>query len=258
MVYKDQLDRTITINAIPKRIISLVPSQTELLSYLGLDSSIIGVTKFCVHPKSLRKQKTIVGGTKNVNLEKISALEPDLIICNKEENTKQIVDSCSKIAPVWVSDISTLEQNNIMIALLGDLLNKKKEANILLKEIEKEHLDFMEFVSAKPLVKVAYCIWKKPFMVAGGATFINSLLKMSKFVNVFENRESRYTEVDFNEFNEAEVLFLSSEPYPFKDADVIKLKNELQCEVRLVDGEYFSWYGSRIKNAFKYFRILRS
>ncbi|GER59994.1 ABC transporter substrate-binding protein [Patiriisocius marinus] len=257
MIYKDQLNRTISLNATPKRIVSLVPSQTELLVSLGLEEFVVGVTKFCVHPNSLRKEKIVVGGTKTIHLEKIAALQPDIIICNKEENTKDIVDCCSQISSVWVSDIVSLEDNNEMILLLGEIFDKKDESTRLVDEINRECVDYISFVKDQPVVDVAYCIWKNPYMVAGGDTFIDSLLRMARFNNIFYEKEGRYPVVDISELSAAKLILLSSEPYPFKSKEVQELKNELHCEVRLVDGEYFSWYGSRIKNAFKYFRTLR-
>ena len=108
MLVSDQLHRAMYLPSIPKRIVSLVPSQTELLVDMGLEDCIVGVTKFCVHPESLRKKKTVVGGTKKVNYKEIRALQPDLIICNKEENTQEMVLQLQSIAPVWVSDIYTV------------------------------------------------------------------------------------------------------------------------------------------------------
>lgn len=256
MIYKDQLDRTVLINATPKRIVSLVPSQTELLVHLGLADAIVGVTKFCVHPSTLRKEKIIVGGTKTVHFNKITALNPDVIICNKEENTKEIVEACTKIAPVWVSNVVTLDDNNLMILLLSKIFNKEAEAVKLVSNIQTAQADFLSFMENKPLKKVAYCIWKNPYMVAGNDTFINCLLRLNKFENIFENKDGRYPEVLKEDLKTAEVVLLSSEPFPFNNKHVQELKNELRCEVRLVDGEYFSWYGSRLKDAFKYFKSL--
>jgi ABC-type Fe3+-hydroxamate transport system substrate-binding protein len=258
MTYKDQLGREIVLKATPKRIVSLVPSQTELLVHLGVENSIVGLTKFCVHPSNLRNDKVVVGGTKNIHIDKIASLQPDLIICNKEENTKDIVEACMLIAPVWISDIKTLADNNDMILSLGEILNNAINAAQIVKEIEKEASDFSIFISQKSPKKVAYCIWKNPYMVVGNDTFIDSLLELNKFRNIFSGAIGRYPEVSIDELKNAEIVLLSSEPYPFKDANVSELKNELLCEVRLVDGEYFSWYGSRMKHAFAYFRTLHT
>ena len=256
MIYKDQLNREIIINALPKRIISLVPSQTEMFVYLGLGTSIVGLTKFCVHPKNLIKIKKVVGGTKTVRLDKIASLSPDLIICNKEENTQDIVADCSKIAPVWVSDIKSIDDNISMILQLGEIFKIPKASQDLVVKIKDKKADFLSFILNKAPKKVAYCIWKNPYMVAAADTFIDELISLNNFNNVFSNRKERYPQINVNELRGIDLVLLSSEPYPFKEKDLLELKNELQCEVRLVDGEYFSWYGSRILEAFTYFKTL--
>jgi iron complex transport system substrate-binding protein len=254
MHYKDQLNRQITIAHPPKRIISLVPSQTELLVDLGLEDRLVGITKFCVHPSSLRKNKTVVGGTKQVHFDKISALKPDLIICNKEENTKEMVSVLERIAPVWVSDIYTIDDNIAMIHLFGTLFSVEAKATELGTKIEIELQKFKKFMAPKSWKKVAYIIWKNPFMAAGSNTFIDHLLGLNKFENVFSEKEFRYPEISEQELSIADKILLSTEPFPFKEEDVETLKNVLHSEVHLVDGEYFSWYGSRILGAFDYFK----
>jgi len=255
MRVKDQLGRKLVFKVVPSRIVSLVPSQTELLVDLGLGDSIVGVTKFCVHPVTIKKNSSIVGGTKNVDFEKILLLQPDIIICNKEENSKEIVDACQNIAPTWVSDIYTLEDNKKMIKSLGLLLNKKFEATSLNSAIDKNFLEFKKFMRGRRSKKVAYLIWKKPYMIAGQNTFINNMLELNNYEN-FAPFNSRYPEVDLKILKNLDLILLSTEPYPFKNKNVEELKNALQTEVRLVDGEYFSWYGSRIIKAFNYFKEL--
>ena len=256
MVYKDQLNRTITLVQRPKRIVSLVPSQTELLVALGLREFLVGITKFCVHPKNLTNEITIVGGTKKVHSDRIKNLNPDLIICNKEENTFEMVKELQEIAPVWVSDIETIEESIEMILLVGEIFNVSEKASELASKMISEKKDFEVFIKDKTTKKVAYLIWKNPYMTVGKHTFINDILKLNKFENIFENETSRYPEISFKQLNDADVILLSSEPYPFKEKDVIELKKALQKEVLLVDGEYFSWYGSRLKEAFTYFKTL--
>ncbi|MBV1924744.1 MAG: ABC transporter substrate-binding protein [Flavobacteriaceae bacterium] len=256
MVYKDQLNREITLSKTPTRIISLVPSQTELLVDLGLRKQLVGITKFCVHPKNLREEITVVGGTKKANYNKIKRLSPDLIICNKEENTLEMVEELQKIAPVWISDIETIEESLEMIHLLGEVFNVAEKAEKMIAEVHVEMMEFHNFISDFPVKKVAYLIWKNPYMGVGNKTFIQDLLILNKFENILQNETSRYPEISLENLKEAELILLSSEPYPFKEKDLVELKKALQKEVLLVDGEYFSWYGSRLKDAFTYFKTL--
>ena len=130
---RDQLDRILHINKTPKRIISLVPSQTELLCDLGLERSLVGVTKFCIHPIHLNKNVNIVGGTKQIDLNKIKALQPDIILCNKEENTENIVNACETICNVHISDICTIQDCLELIIQYGDIVNKKNESITIIK-----------------------------------------------------------------------------------------------------------------------------
>ncbi|CAA0142412.1 conserved hypothetical protein [Tenacibaculum maritimum] len=256
---KDQLGRSVSISPPIKRIISLVPSQTELLFDLGLEGCIVGITKFCVHPPSLKKSKIIVGGTKNVNLKKIEALKPDIILCNKEENTKEIVKSCEKIAPVHVSNIQTIHDTLLLINQYAHLFHCHTKANEITKEIHFKLSAFKDFVRNKGIKKCVYFIWKSPWMVAANNTFINHLLKVNKLDNVYRCKK-RYPEITLTELSlkdNVELLFLSSEPYPFKEKHAIEIKKSFPtAKVILVDGEMFSWYGSRLLKAFDYFRAL--
>ena len=174
---KDQLNRTIHLDKIPKRIISLVPSQTELLVDLGLEDNLVGITKFCVHPKHLKQTKTIVGGTKTIHIKKIKALKPDIVLCNKEENTQEMIAELEQIAPVHISDIYTIEDCLELIEMYGDIFSREKESQILIENISYKLEDFKVFVSNKKPIKIAYFIWKDPWMVATKHTFIDELLR---------------------------------------------------------------------------------
>lgn len=254
--YKDQLNRQVFINDHPIRIVSLVPSITELLVDLGLEKHLVGITKFCVHPSDLRKRKVVVGGTKSVKLDKIKALNPDLILCNKEENSQEIVHAVEEIAPVHISDINTLEDCYELIKMYGVIFKVNEKADIIIDTIEKARKSHtFKYNSSK---SVTYFIWKKPYMVVGSNTFINTMLIEAGFHNVFED-EVRYPEIDLDhpKLKLAETIFLSSEPYPFKDNHILEIKESYpNKEVKIVDGEYFSWYGSRLIKAFKYFKTL--
>jgi len=256
-IFTDQLGTSHTFETAPKRIISLVPSQTELLYDLGLEENIIGITKFCVHPYHFKSTKKIVGGTKKVHIEKIRLLNPDIIICNKEENTLEIVESLQEIAPVWVTNIVTIDDNLEMISQFGKLFNKRTEAQKWLDKINFAYKDFQIFIQNYELRKVAYFIWKNPYMVAGSDNFINEMLKLNNFKNIYEER-GRYPEVIIQKMRiqgDPEIVFLSSEPYPFKDEDAFEIgKCTHHAKMVFVDGEMFSWYGSRILKAFDYFK----
>lgn len=256
MEFKDQLNRTIHLPKTPSRIVSLVPSQTELLVDLGLRNKIVGITKFCVHPKKLIKEIAVVGGTKEVHLDKIKKLRPDFILCNKEENTLEMVRCLEVIAPVWISDIVTIEESIAMIDTLGTILDVKTNASKIISEITNEVALFNNFMKDKPSKKVLYLIWKKPYMAAGKNTFINVLLKMNNFENIVIDANSRYPEVNEEEIKSADLILLSTEPYPFKNEDVKSFETMFAKKVKLVDGEFFSWYGSRLIKAFSYFKTL--
>lgn len=240
------------------KIISLVPSQTELLVDLGLENQIVGITKFCIHPNHLKKEKTIVGGTKNINIKKIKELNPDIILCNKEENTKEIVEACQQIALTHVSELYTLNDTKKLIYEYGDFFNCQSNSQQIIKELNSLENDFLKFIKNKEKLKVAYFIWKKPWMVAANNTFINHILKLNKLDNAFKNLE-RYPEITIQELankKDLDLIFLSSEPYPFKEKDAIELEKITKTKTILVDGEMFSWYGSRLLKAFEYFKNL--
>ncbi|GGD06974.1 ABC transporter substrate-binding protein [Hyunsoonleella pacifica] len=251
----DQLQRTIRFENTPKRIVSLVPSQTELLCDLGLEDNLVGVTKFCVHPNHIKSTSKVVGGTKRIHIKKITALQPDIILCNKEENTKAIVEACATIAPIHISDICTLNDSLILIKQYGKIFEKQGTATKLIETIKREADIFQNYIKNKRSYKTAYFIWMLPWMMAGKNTFIDFLLHLNRFENI--THKARYPEVNLNVNKEVELVLLSSEPFPFKE----KHKKELQkfypkAKVLLVDGEMFSWYGSRLTKAFAYFRLL--
>ena len=257
MIFIDQINNVLQLENTPKRIVSLVPSQTELLVDLGLEEDIIGITKFCIHPSKLRKEKVIVGGTKNIDFNKIKALKPDIILCNKEENTKDIVENCKLIAPTHVSDIYTIDDTFELMNLYGEIFKCKSESKKIIESLIEKVTDFKQFIKDKQSRRAAYFIWKNPWMVAGNNTFINHLLKLNNFVNVYSNKE-RYPEVDILKLKKLDAILLSSEPFPFKENHIKELEvNFPKTKILLVDGEMFSWYGSRLLKSFDYFKKLQ-
>lgn len=260
-IFTDQLGNTISLEKPPVRIISLVPSLTELLFDLGLEDRIVGITKFCVHPYHLKSTKEKIGGTKKVHVEKIRLLQPDIIIANKEENTQEIVESLQGIAPVYVTDINTINDALHVIAEFGKLFAVRTQSQLLTDKIEHARADFARFMVGRPWQRSAYFIWKEPYMVAGKGTFIDEMLQLNHFSNIYEAREERYPEVIAQKMRiqgDPEVIFLPSEPYPFKDEDAFELgRFTHHAKTVFADGEMFSWYGSRIIKAFGYFKELQ-
>nr|WP_297911994.1 helical backbone metal receptor [uncultured Allomuricauda sp.] len=257
LLLEDQMGRQLCLKQPLSRIVSLNPSQTETLVDLGLEHHIVGLTKFCVHPFHLRQSKTIVGGTKKVDFAKIRHLKPDIILCNKEENTKEMVDTLAKEYPVHVTNVSNLQDALEMIHHYGQLFNCPKEAQKLCNRILSEKTEFESLIKKNEPKRVAYFIWKNPWMVCGGGTFINDMLQLNGYKNAFDDSE-RYPEVNLDDLKRraVDLVLLSSEPYPFKEKNKVELEKHLGIHVKLVDGTYFSWYGSRLKDAFRYFRSL--
>ena len=253
-VFVDQMNRKVELPSTPKRIISIVPSQTELLFDLGLDEEITGITKFCIHPADKVKQKQKVGGTKTLNIKLLRELNPDLIIGNKEENEQSQIEELMRDFPVWMSDIVNLDGALDMIRQVGKLTEKDTEAEKLTNSI-RANFDGLHIKTTG--LRVAYLIWRKPFIVAGKGTFIDDMLKRCGLNNDFDL--DRYPEVFPAQIVEANpnVVLLSSEPYPFKDRHIAEFKALVpHANIQLVDGELFSWYGSRLLHAPGYFKQL--
>lgn len=258
----DQLGRTIEITQPPKRIISLVPSQTELLFDLGLDEEVIGITKFCVHPTHWFKTKTRIGGTKQLHIEKIKELKPDLIIANKEENTREQIEELAKEFPVWISDVNNLNDAVQMIASVGEITNNQSRAKQITDQIQE---NFSQLQTTIPIaignkLQTCYLIWKDPYMTVGGDTFINNMMEYGGFENIFKHQR-RYPQIIIDQLRDAncQLLLLSSEPFPFQQKHIDALQPFLpNIKIILVDGEMFSWYGSRLLKAPCYFQQLQN
>lgn len=251
--FTDMMGHQILLDTFPKRIVSVVPSQTELLYDLGLDEEVIGITKFCVHPEEWFRKKTRVGGTKTLKVEEIVALRPDLVIANKEENTQEDIAALQKHIPVWVSDINTMDDAIAMIKAVGTMVNKFEKAFLICARLQADFNTLPEIFNHK---KVAYFIWKDPWMAAAQGTFIDSVLQSLGAVNAFGDK-FRYPEVELTALKDVDCVLLSSEPYPFKEQHLQAIQMRLpQAKVMLVDGEMFSWYGSRMLQLKEYLNRL--
>jgi ABC-type Fe3+-hydroxamate transport system substrate-binding protein len=249
----DQMGRCVWVPEQPERIISLVPSQTELLCDLGIEDRLVGLTKFCIHPTDLRKRKSVIGGTKDFKISKFRALKPDLIIGNKEENDQELIEELAKEFPVWLSDINTLDDALQMIIEIGGLVNREGEAESIVKELLRR----FNSLSALNQGTCIYLIWNEPMMAVGPATFINEMLDKAGFQNLVQ--EERYPTLEEEDLSALtpDYLLLSSEPFPFKDKHMDKFRSLLpKAKICLVDGEMFSWYGSRLLKAPAYFQTI--
>jgi ABC-type Fe3+-hydroxamate transport system substrate-binding protein len=243
------------MGTIPKKIVSLVPSQTELLFHLGLGDAVVGITKFCIHPAAWRTNKIITGGTKNINFEKISMLNPDLIIANKEENTKKEIEALALMYKVWVTDVSNLEEALQMISDIGSLTQTQIKATEIVDAIRRQ---FNCIHQPSEIINTCYLIWRNPYMTIGGDTFIHAMLGKCGLKNIFA-AEKRYPVINISDLSSAncQLLILSSEPYPFKQTHIDEMQVLLpDTKIILANGEMFSWYGSRLLNAPAYFNTL--
>ncbi len=235
------------------RIISLVPSLTKTLFDFGLDASqIVGRTKFCIHPGDQIRDVEIIGGTKDLKLDKIRALKPDLILASKEENEKDQVSSLIDDFQVWVTDIKTLQDNADFLTELGEKIQKQDLANSYNQKIEA----LFSTIPRRDPKFVSYFIWKDPYLTIGGDTFIHSILEGLGLRNRYEYTQ-RYPEVALKALAKEQTVLLSSEPYPFKErhkAQLLALHPHLK--IHLVDGEAFSWYGTHLLEFESYYNHL--
>jgi ABC-type Fe3+-hydroxamate transport system substrate-binding protein len=235
------------------KVVSLVPSITEALFDLGLtEHEVVGRTKFCIHPAEKVKHVPVIGGTKNINTDKIRALQPDLILANKEENVKEQVKALMNDFKVIVTDIETVEDNASLLESLGKLFSKEEQARAFNLKIREA----LNQAAPDSKLKAAYLIWKNPYMTVGSDTFIDKILAATGFENFFKDRK-RYPEITTGDLAGADVIMLSSEPFPFKEKHIEELKAVYpDKKIMIVDGEAFSWYGTHIARCRDYFKEL--
>lgn len=213
MAVVDALGREVVVDPHPDRVVSLCPSQTELLFKLGVGDRVVGVTKFCVHPKAQVQQRARVGGTKNVDIERVRALRPDLVLAEKEENTHETVLELEREFPVFVTDVVDVDSALAMITTVGRVLGAEEPAAALRSSIRVS----LEELDVAKRWRVLYLIWREPWMAAGRDTYIDSVMRTCGFDNVVEG--SRYPELTLNSMQhlEPDFVFLSSEPLPLLD-----------------------------------------
>jgi len=259
-IITDQMGRVVQIPKHPQRIISLVPSQTELLHYLHLENRVVGITKFCEFPKEWFRTKTRIGGTKQFHFDHISALKPDLLIGNKEENEQSQIEELAQIYPIWMSDIKTLEDALNMIQTLGDLTDRSSQAQTLVQAIATSFDALANKTASQAPLSATYLIWKNPYMAVAKDTFIDHLMTLAGFTNTFAE-QSRYPTFTLDELQaqQPDCILLSSEPYPFQEKHIAELQKLCpQSVIKLVDGTLFSWYGNRLLHSASYFLKLHT
>lgn len=257
-IFVDQMERRVTLPSFPpQRIVSVVPSQTELLFALGLDDEVAGITKFCVHPEAQFRTRRRVGGTKALHLEEIAAIGPDLILANKEENEQEQIEWLQERFPMWISDVRTVDHALEMIRRVGELVGKAEGAAALSFRLQGQ---FHQLRNEKWTIRrAAYLIWNDPPMVAAANTFIDAMMRHGGLKNAFGHLP-RYPKVSPEELENAapDLILLPSEPYPFSEKHLPFFKEICpESVICLVDGERFSWYGSRMQEFPPYLRKLR-
>ncbi len=238
----------------PQRIISLVPSITELLFDLGLKNRIVGITSFCVHPPEAIKQKTLIGGIFKLKFDIIEKLKPDLIIASKEENNKEEILRLKKKYNVLLFDVKSFDDALDMVQSIGKHTGKENESKEIISSIK---IGFSELISLQSKLSIACLIWKKPFITLSGNTYISDIINKLGFKNIYSNHKKLYPEISLEQLKKdsPDILFLLSEPCYFDNKDRIYFSSQLpSTKVILVDGEMFAWYGSRMIKAAEYFR----
>lgn len=253
-VVTDALGRAHEFASPPRRIVSLVPSITETLFALGLGARILGVTEFCVHPASGVRSKVRVGGTKNPARDAIAALEPDLVVANKEENRRRDVERLEAAGlRVFVTYARTVADCVDEIRSLGAVLDAVGPSERLAGRIEAARAAIR---TAEPRPRVAALIWKGPYMAVGADTYAHDLIEVCGGLNCFADADARYPRVDVAALERAapDVILLPTEPYVFGESDRLELLG-LDCvaarngRIHVVEGELLSWYGPRSERA---------
>ena len=244
----------------PARIVSLVPSITELLFELQLDEQIVGRTIFCIHPYTRVKLLPSVGGTKKINLNKLLILNPTHVILNIDENTRELFDEITKHIPtVVVTHPNTPSDNIRLFRLLGAIFHKEQVAEHLCQQFEQAYESLLQASTQLQNRNVLYLIWKKPWMTVSRETYISQLLALVHWHTISGDSMIRYPEIHISKdlLNDTELILFSSEPYAFQLTDLASFQQRYHCEnilLRMIDGSMTSWYGSRSIKGLGYLR----
>jgi ABC-type Fe3+-hydroxamate transport system substrate-binding protein len=256
MIYTDALGQPHPADP-AARIVSLVPSITELLCELGLAGQLVGRTGFCIHPAETVRAIAKVGGTKDVNLEKIRKLAPTHVIVNIDENEKPTADALAEFVPHVVVTHPLAPRDNLPLArLMGGIFCAQDKAEAWCAAFEAAYAQLQSMPKPPPQT-VLYCIWQDPWMSISSDTYIARMLAEIGW-RVPQLGTERYPRFDWTPALLAQIdqVLLSSEPYRFTEAHVDALEGQIGKPVQLVDGEMMSWYGSRALQGLAYLRRL--
>lgn len=258
----DDLGGTHRFDSPPRRIVSLVPSLTETVVELGGREQLVGVTKWCVHPRGALADITKIGGTKNPSIDTVLGLEPDLILANHEENRERHVVELRKHVPVFLTYPRTVRGALKTVADMGALLDQVDRADAVIAECNTIIGDLRRS-GARPL-RTACMIWRDPWMAAGQDTYVSDLLHACGFSNVFGAYQGRYPETSLKEViaHEPDVVLLPDEPFVFDEGHKHEVEAALMtdlpdCHVVLHDGSYLSWFGTRTRLGLRDLTALR-
>ncbi len=233
------------------KILSLVPSLTELMFDLGLENSLVGRTAFCVHPKNRIKSIPSIGGTKQVNWEKVEAAAPTHALVNIDETPKELAEALSGkgIIPIVTHPIAP-QDNLELFRFFGRLFDREDQAEKLCQSFDSAWEELKTIQADLPDRKVLYLIWKDPFMTVSQDTYISQMLNLINWHSLGHDENRRYPEVPStsDSIEKADLILFATEPFPFKDENLKEFSQEhpeIKAELKIVDGEVFSWYGSR-------------
>jgi ABC-type Fe3+-hydroxamate transport system substrate-binding protein len=245
------------------RIVSLVPSITELVCDLGLSGHLVGRTGFCVHPRESLRSVPKVGGTKDVDLAKVRALAPTHVLLNIDENEQPTAAALAQFVPHLIVTHPLGPLDNLpLYRLIGGIFGREQAAEALCARFQQAHDALALAARAWPRQRVLYLVWKAPWMTVARNTYISRTLALAGWDTVPARASARYPQVQLDQtlLAESQLLLLSSEPYRFRARHVVELRALPVMRgktVALIDGEMTSWYGSRAIAAMDYLRRFR-
>lgn len=240
----DDLGLKVVLPAHPRRIISLCPSLTETVCAVGATTQLQGVTRYCCHPEGIAQRRPVIGGALDINMAAIKSLNPDLILAVKEENNREVIASLSALYPVYVFDITTVQQGMALCEQIGILTGHGVEGARLRGQINQAWQKISVATAATPC---AYLLWNHPLMGAGDNTFIHDVIATLGLTNILEHSTTRYPKVDHDLLSKAKIILLGSEPYAFSAEEYTSLAHAYQqSRIIRVDGEAFCWYGAHM------------